>query len=91
MAVMVSQEYFDRTQEVKNSVGLSKATVTRVQVAGMGDRVCVDLCSIMLPGEGLLVGLAEKIVFCQNHVQLISFFLLPVDFCRLGPSPEACF
>jgi hypothetical protein len=29
--------------------------VTNIQVAGMGDRVCVDLCSLMRPGEGLLV------------------------------------
>lgn len=40
---------------MNNILSLTKATVTRVQVAGMGDRVCVDLCSIMRPGEGLLV------------------------------------
>lgn len=34
---------------------LAKATITDVQMAGMGDRVCVDLCSLMRPGEGLLV------------------------------------
>lgn len=36
-------------------LNLTKGTVTKIQVAGMGDRVCVDLCSLMKPGEGLLV------------------------------------
>lgn len=40
---------------MSNILSLTKATVTSVQVAGMGDRVCVDLCSLMRPGEGLLV------------------------------------
>ena len=35
---------------------LQAATVTAVEALGMGDRVCVDLCSNMAPGEGLLVG-----------------------------------
>jgi len=41
--------------EESNLLSLTKATVTHIQVAGMGDRVCVDLCSLMRPGEGLLV------------------------------------
>lgn len=49
------QEYFDRRTEENNVLSLTKATVTNIQVAGMGDRVCVDLCSLMRPGEGLLV------------------------------------
>ncbi|WNY25805.1 3-dehydroquinate synthase II [Methanolapillus millepedarum] len=35
---------------------LSPATVTKVQTLGMGDRVCVDTCNLMEPGEGMLVG-----------------------------------
>jgi 3-dehydroquinate synthase II len=38
------------------AVRLEAATVTRVTPVGMGDRVCVDLCARMSPGEGLLVG-----------------------------------
>jgi 3-dehydroquinate synthase II len=32
------------------------AHVTKMQALSMGDRACVDLCSKMLPGEGMLVG-----------------------------------
>ncbi|KAJ6753169.1 3-DEHYDROQUINATE SYNTHASE [Salix koriyanagi] len=56
-AVIKLKEYFDRRNEATNLISLTKATVTRVQAAGMGDRICVDLCSLMKPGEGLLVSL----------------------------------
>ena len=55
-------------------MGLTEATVTGVQVVGMGDRVCVDLCSIMLPGEGLLVrpscSHCQKLNSIKNNVAL---------------------
>lgn len=51
------QDYLDRRDEVGSLLELTKARVTKVQMTGMGDRVCVDLCSIMKPGEGLLVSL----------------------------------
>ncbi|WNY27694.1 3-dehydroquinate synthase II [Methanolapillus ohkumae] len=35
---------------------LSTAQVTKVQSLGMGDRVCVDTCNLMVPGEGMLIG-----------------------------------
>ena len=57
IGVQYLQEYFDRRNEVRNMLALTKTTITRVEVVGMGDRVCVDLCSLMRPGEGLLVHL----------------------------------
>ena len=38
-----------------------KAMVTQVEPVGMGDRVCVDLCNLLNPGEGLLVHLLALI------------------------------
>ena len=35
---------------------LVPATVTTVKQLGMGDRVCVDTCNLMEPGEGMLIG-----------------------------------
>ena len=37
-------------------LALAEATVTAIQALGMGDRVCVDTCSNMSVGEGMLVG-----------------------------------
>lgn len=36
-------------------IALVEAIVTQVEHVGMGDRVCVDLCNLLHPGEGLLV------------------------------------
>ncbi|XP_010514592.1 PREDICTED: uncharacterized protein LOC104790516 isoform X3 [Camelina sativa] len=54
-AVLDLKEYFDKRNEESDTLSLKEATITRVQMVGMGDRVCVDLCSLMRPGEGLLV------------------------------------
>ncbi|MCW3129830.1 MAG: 3-dehydroquinate synthase II [Methanophagales archaeon] len=37
-------------------IPLSPARITRVEELEMGDRVCVDTCSLMSLGEGMLVG-----------------------------------
>lgn len=39
-----------------SAVALSTAVVTKVEPAGMGDRVAVDCAANMEPGEGMLVG-----------------------------------
>ncbi|CAD7694954.1 unnamed protein product [Ostreobium quekettii] len=39
------------------------ATVVKVEAAGMGDRVCVDLCSMLCMGEGMLVGSFSRALF----------------------------
>ncbi|XP_023639314.1 uncharacterized protein LOC17887151 isoform X3 [Capsella rubella] len=54
-AVLDLKEYFDKRNEESDTLSLKEATITRVEMVGMGDRVCVDLCSLMRPGEGLLV------------------------------------
>lgn len=40
----------------KQSVELCSVTVTSIKPAGTGDRVCIDTCSMMKPGEGMLIG-----------------------------------
>ncbi len=43
-------------QEKTLAVDLVPLTVTSIQPAGMGDRVCIDTCSMLLDGEGMLIG-----------------------------------
>jgi 3-dehydroquinate synthase II len=40
----------------RQKISLTPATITAVKEAGIGDRVCIDTCSLMKPGEGMLVG-----------------------------------
>ncbi|XP_061358035.1 uncharacterized protein LOC133302293 [Gastrolobium bilobum] len=78
--VLKIKEYFDRRMEESNLLSLTKATVTHVEVAGMGDRVCVDLCSLMRPGEGLLVGSFARRLFLVHSECLESNYIASRPF-----------
>ena len=45
-----------RDRSGMEKIPLVKATVTKVKQVGMGDRVCVDTASLMVIGEGMLIG-----------------------------------
>lgn len=40
----------------RTSETLIPAKIVTVKQLGMGDRVCVDTCNLMVPGEGMLIG-----------------------------------
>ncbi|MHC1567516.1 MAG: 3-dehydroquinate synthase II [Candidatus Syntropharchaeia archaeon] len=57
-----------RTAEIIEKLSLERipltvARVTCVKPVGMGDRVCVDTCSLMVRGEGMLVGSQSDALF----------------------------
>lgn len=61
----------------------------------MGDRVCVDLCSLMKPGEGLLVfsvSFCVHKVFVFGHELLVSYLtvtcITQLQSFRLDPLQE---
>ena len=67
----------DNLSEIKNTIavrdrsGMEKiplvpAKVTKVKQVGMGDRVCVDTASLMVPGEGMLIGSQSNGLFLVN-------------------------
>ena len=43
-------------KSTSGKVELIPFTVTKIQPVGMGDRVCVDTCSMLSDGEGMLMG-----------------------------------
>ena len=45
-----------RDASVMGTIPLATARITGVEELEMGDRVCVDTCSLMVRGEGMLVG-----------------------------------
>ncbi|XP_058228135.1 uncharacterized protein LOC131336359 isoform X2 [Rhododendron vialii] len=85
-AVLELKDYFDRRNEASNMLDLTKATVTQVQMAGMGDRVCVDLCSLLRPGEGLLVGSFARGLFLVHSECLESNYISSRPF-RVNAGP----
>jgi len=46
-----------------SEIGMTTAVVRSVQPLGMGDRVCVDTCSLLSFGQGLLVGNSSQALF----------------------------
>ena len=47
-------------------VELKKATISEISFGGYGDRVCVDTISLMVPGQGVLVGNTTAGYFLVN-------------------------
>lgn len=43
-------------QGISEKIELIPATITKTKQLGMGDRACLDTCTQMIPGEGILVG-----------------------------------
>lgn len=62
-----SSDFAEIAQYLKSTNTLSEklleAEVLEVSYEGMGDRACVDLCSNLEPGEGLLVGSFSRGLF----------------------------
>ena len=68
------------------SYELVPATITRVEPVGSGDRVCVDTCSIMNIGEGMLVGSYSKGLFLVHSESLESEYVASRPF-RVNAGP----
>jgi len=65
---------------------LVPATVTRVEPVGSGDRVCVDTCSIMNVGEGMLIGSYSRGLFLVHSESLESDYVASRPF-RVNAGP----
>lgn len=68
-----------REQELPR-IELSKAVVSRIAAAGVGDRVCVDTCSMLRVGEGMLVGSQSACLFLVCSESLESEYVASRPF-----------
>lgn len=76
--------------EIRKTIGFIKrsrekltlcvARVTRVKQLGMGDRVCVDTCSSMGRGEGMLVGNSSGAMFLVHAESVENPYVAPRPF-----------
>lgn len=55
-------------------------TITSVRAAGMGDRVCVDTCSMMKEGEGMLIGNTSSAFLLVHAETLENPYVAPRPF-----------
>lgn len=68
------------------SYELKKACVTKVESVGLGDRACVDTCSMMEVGEGMLIGSFASGLFLVHSETLESEYVASRPF-RVNAGP----
>lgn len=61
-------------------VPLTTFEVTRIVPVGMGDRVCVDTCSLLTDGEGMLVGNTSSAFLMVHPETLENPYVAPRPF-----------
>ncbi|MFH2219887.1 MAG: 3-dehydroquinate synthase II [Pseudomonadota bacterium] len=69
-----------------DKVLLTAAEITEIRSAGMGDRVCVDTCTSMTEGEGMLVGNASSALFLVHAESISNPYVSPRPF-RVNAGP----
>lgn len=67
-------------KETAESLELEDVSVSRIIPLGMGDRVCVDTCTIMTEGEGILVGNRSSVLFLVQAETLENPYVAPRPF-----------
>jgi 3-dehydroquinate synthase II len=70
----------------KEKLELLTAKVKRIEPLGSGDRVCVDSCSSMVSGEGMLVGNSSQALFLIHSENVENPFGYPRPF-RVNAGP----
>jgi 3-dehydroquinate synthase II len=73
-------------KEAEPKVPLTTARITALKPLGMGDRVCVDTCSNMGLGEGMLVGNSSGGLFLVHAESLENPYVAPRPF-RVNAGP----
>lgn len=73
-------------KESSERIGLQTVQITRVETLGMGDRVCIDTCSNMAIGEGMLVGNSSSGLFLVHAESVENPYVEPRPF-RVNAGP----
>ena len=68
------------TKSATGSVSLIPFTVTKIQPVGMGDRVCVDTCSMLVDGDGMLMGNTSSAMLLVHAETLENPYVAPRPF-----------
>jgi 3-dehydroquinate synthase II len=71
---------FSDLMSESSEVGLSEVEITGIRNIEMGDRVCVDSVSMMVPGEGMLIGSQSDCLFLVQSESEDSGYVAPRPF-----------
>jgi 3-dehydroquinate synthase II len=70
----------------KKKIELLRAEIHQIEPLGMGDRVCIDICSSMTLGEGMLVGNSSQAFFLVHSESVENPFVNTRPF-RVNAGP----
>jgi len=62
------------------SLKLEVGKITKIKPLTMGDRVCVDTCTNMAPGQGMLVGNSSSAMFLVHSESIETPYVAPRPF-----------
>ena len=74
------KDFKDLTEGERPKIGLSAAKVTRIAPVNVGDRVCLDTCSLLRIGEGMLVGSQSNCLFLIQSEAMESEYVAARPF-----------
>ncbi len=69
-----------------SGISLVEAEITAIRPLGMGDRVCIDTCSMLRIGEGMLIGSQSNGLFLVHSESVDSEYAEPRPF-RVNAGP----
>jgi len=75
-----------RLRNESETLSLVPACIESIQPVGMGDRVCVDTCTLMQPAQGMLVGNSSAGLFLVHAETLQNPYVAPRPF-RVNAGP----
>lgn len=73
-------------KNVEENISLVTARIQSIKPVGMGDRVCIDTCTNMSPGEGILVGNSSSALFLVHSESLSNPYVATRPF-RVNAGP----
>jgi len=85
--IVIVEEDLVKVKEIINGVRMERQKIPLVEFEidsvvpiGMGDRVCVDTCTNMGPGEGMLVGNSSQALFLVHSESIENPYVEPRPF-----------
>jgi len=80
------KEIINEIRSDHQTVDLVRLKIDNVRAIGMGDRVCIDTCSMMGAGEGSLVGNSSQALFLIHAESIENPYVSPRPF-RVNAGP----
>jgi 3-dehydroquinate synthase II len=93
--IIIETEDEEEIQKIKNIIqdiffNIASAKILEIKDIGIGERVCIDTVSMLLEGEGMLVGNKSNFLFLIHNESVGSSFTSPRPF-RVNAGAVHCY